>query len=109
MPESEFVVVASGGFDGCVACCFPELQDIGVWRELGGKVMGGDAEVLSDGRHRVVMLPFKSEGKDVRVAVKRFGCQSGWKDRYDRRRGTKARRSFDAAKRLSSLPRSFTL
>ncbi len=49
----------------------------------------------------MVMLPFKSEGEDVRVAVKRFGCQSGWKDRYDRRRGTKARRSFDAAKRLN--------
>jgi len=101
MPESEFVVVASGGFDGCVACGFPELHDVEVWRELDGKVMGGDAEVLSEGRHRVVMLPFKSEGKDVKVAVKRFGCQSGWKDRYDRRRGTKARRSFDAAKRLN--------
>lgn len=100
MPEREFVVFASGGYDGCVAGRFPELQDVAVWRELDGRVMGDDAEVLSEGRHRVALLPFRVDGREVKVAVKRFGRQSGWKDRFDRRRGTKARRSFEAARRL---------
>ncbi len=100
MPERELIVVASGGYEGCVTRRIPGFQDVTVWSRLGDKVMGEDAEVLSDGRHRVVMLPFKSEGEDVQVAVKRFGRQSGWKDRYDRLRGTKAQRSFEAARLL---------
>ena len=53
--------------------------------------------VLLRGRHQVVVLDFTCQGGTQPVAVKFFGRQLGWKDRYDLRRGSKAARSFQAA------------
>ena len=52
---------------------------------------------LALGRHQVVVIDFQYEGTMRPIAVKYFGKQSGWKDRYDRKRGSKAARSFKAA------------
>ncbi len=58
--------------------------------------------VLSDGRHRVVVLDLEKDGKRLKVAVKAFGRQGFLKDRYDFRKGSKAERSFKAATFLKS-------
>ena len=56
--------------------------------------------VLARGRHQVVVLPFEINGEIKLSAVKAFGPQKNWKDRYDFKRGSKAARSFQAAKFL---------
>ena len=52
--------------------------------------------VLARGRHQVVVLPFEVNGEIKLSAVKAFGPQKSWKDRYDFKRGSKAARSFQA-------------
>ena len=52
--------------------------------------------VLVRKRHQVVVLDFEYNGNTHPVAVKYFGRQQGWKDRYDFKRGSKAARSFHA-------------
>ena len=44
-----------------------------------------------------MVLPFEVGGERIKVAVKAFGSQQKWKDRYDFKRGSKAARSFQAA------------
>ena len=56
--------------------------------------------ILARGRHEVVVLPFEINGEIKLSAVKAFGPQKHWKDRYDFKRGSKAARSFQAAKFL---------
>jgi hypothetical protein len=67
---------------------------------LREEIFGAKEGVLAKGRHRVVVLAFERSGSKLDVAVKAFGRQSGWKDRYDRERGSKAARSFRAARFL---------
>ena len=64
---------------------------------LRNEVEGARDRALALGRHQVVVIDFEYEGNMRPVAVKYFGMQSGWKDRYDRKRGSKAARSFKAA------------
>jgi hypothetical protein len=64
---------------------------------LRNEVEGARDRALALGRHQVVVIDFEYEGTMRPVAVKYFGKQSGWKDRYDRKRGSKAARSFKAA------------
>ncbi len=58
--------------------------------------------VLARGRHQVVVRDFDIGDTVQSVAVKFFGRQQGWKDRYDRKRGSKAARSFQAAAHLEA-------
>lgn len=58
--------------------------------------------VLARGRHQVVVLDFAIDGEACPVAVKFFGKQQSWKDRYDLKRGSKAARSFEAASFLEA-------
>lgn len=66
--------------------------------DLSALLEGEDARVLEDGRHRIVVISVN----ETLIAVKQFGKQKGWKDRADRKRGTKARRSLEAAALLQS-------
>lgn len=57
----------------------------------------GAAELLQRGRHTTVRLTLDLPAGPLDVAVKRFGRQNLIKDRIDRRRGSKACRTFTAA------------
>ena len=70
--------------------------------DLREEVEGARAGVLARGRHQVVVLDFEYGGGVRPVAVKFFGRQRGWKDRYDLKRGSKAARSFRAASFLEA-------
>lgn len=65
--------------------------------KLREELEGAKEGVLARGRHAVIVVPFEMGGEVRRVAVKAFGGQQGWKDRYDSKRGSKAARSFRAA------------
>lgn len=67
---------------------------------LRAEIRSAREGLLAKGRHRVVVLEFEVAGEKKRVAVKAFGGQQGWKDRHDRVRGSKAARSFRAARFL---------
>ena len=58
--------------------------------------------VLSVGRHKVVVLDFSIGDTVQAVAIKSFGRQQSWKDRYDKKRGSKAARSYIAARFLQN-------
>ncbi|MDA7916915.1 lipopolysaccharide kinase InaA family protein [Akkermansiaceae bacterium] len=57
--------------------------------------------LISSGRHRVAVLSFKRGDDVVKIAVKAFGKQGRWKDGFDEKRGSKAARSFEAARFLA--------
>ena len=52
-----------------------------------------DTKVLAEGRHRICVISVNG----TELAVKAFGKQSSAKDRVDRKRRTKSRRSLEAA------------
>jgi len=86
-----------GPFQGRISAGFEEAFTEEVLSGLSERVKTATQGVLSDGRHRVLVLPLLLGGQEIQVAVKSFGGQGGWKDRYDAKRGTKAARSFKAA------------
>lgn len=60
-----------------------------------------EGRLLTEGRHQVSVCRGPSaQGQSEEYAVKVFGRQPAWKDWADRRRGSKARRSFHAAAHL---------
>ena len=96
MRQGQFQKYYHDGLTGEVSCdpvdAFDEGRIKGLWEEVFSQKEG----LLAEGRNRVVVLCFEREGCLVQVAVKAFGRQGGWKDRYDREQGSKAARSFQA-------------
>ena len=85
---------------GQVSSGFESFFDEQSMSGFGERVRTAKEGVLSDGRHRVVVIPFERNGKQLKIAVKAFGRQSAWKDRYDFKKGSKAERSFRSARFL---------
>lgn len=102
MDEKNFITVSREGFDGKAREDWLACLDEGRLSRLREEVETATDRVLARGRHQVVVLDFEHGGRTQAVAVKYFGRQPGWKDRYDRRRGSKAARSFQAAIFLQS-------
>lgn len=61
-----------------------------------------EVEVISSGRNRNVKLTVSCHGRLLEVAVKAFHRQSAFKDRIDKEKGSKARRTWMAASCLQS-------
>lgn len=61
--------------------------------QLNEFLKSDQAEILTEGRHRLIVIPLG----DARCAVKAFGKQSSFKDKIDSSRGSKASRSLEAA------------
>ena len=85
------------GFVGVARADFLSKLPVGRLSGLHNEVEGARDRALALGRHQVVVIDFEYEGTMRPVAVKYFGKQSAWKDRYDRKHGSKAARSFKAA------------
>ena len=97
MGQGRFQKYDHDGFTGEVRRDLAKALDDVRMQGLREEVFSAKEGLLAKGRHRVVVLDFRSEDRKVRIAVKAFGKQGGWKDRYDRERGSKAARSFAAA------------
>ena len=100
MEQGNFQAYDQGGVTGEVCCDLAGSVGQARMRALREEIFGAREGVLAKGRHRVVVLAFERGGSKLDVAVKAFGRQSGSKDRYDRERGSKAERSFRAARFL---------
>ena len=94
--------LSEGKLQGQVLSAFKSFFDEESLGGLGERARSAKDGVLSEGRHRVVVLDFEKNGKRLKVAVKAFGRQGFLKDRYDFKKGSKAERSFKAANFLKS-------
>ena len=94
--------LSEGKLQGQVLSDFKSFFDEESLGGLGERARSVKDGVLSEGRHRVVVLDFEKNGKRLKVAVKAFGRQGFLKDRYDFKKGSKAERSFKAANFLKS-------
>ncbi|MEO0509045.1 MAG: lipopolysaccharide kinase InaA family protein [Verrucomicrobiota bacterium] len=92
-----FVEFSLGGFRGLVRQDLVEGLSESRLSSLHKEVATASEGVLARRRNQVVVREFKIDRKPCQVAVKSFGRQAEWKDGYDKKRGTKAARSFEAA------------
>jgi tRNA A-37 threonylcarbamoyl transferase component Bud32 len=67
---------------------------------LPGLLAAPEARLMTSGRNRNVRIELDLGGRRVPVMVKAFGRQSWLHDRRDARRGSKARRTYEAAAHL---------
>ncbi|MEN8679095.1 MAG: lipopolysaccharide kinase InaA family protein [Akkermansiaceae bacterium] len=101
MSRPHFQKFERGRFAGEVRGDLLEALSAARLEGLREEVQTAREGVLARGRHQIVVLPFELGVEVVEVAVKAFGSQSGWKDRLDLKRGSKAARSFRAARFLT--------
>ena len=100
MKENLYINFEQDGFVGeCHKDILLSLKN-GRVRALHEEVRSAHDRVLSRGRHQVVVLDFLIGNNSKAVAVKSFGRQYAWKDLYDKKRGSKAARSYNAARFL---------
>lgn len=100
--ETKFKAIDQEGFVGLGRSDWLAGLTDGRLSALQEEVEKAREGVLVRGRHQVVVLDFEIAGEACPVAVKFFGRQQGWKDRYDFKRGSKAARSFEAASFLEA-------
>lgn len=89
--------VMVGKYTGIVAegyRCSDFLSDL---EDIAKLVAAAEGAPISGGRNRNVKLAFTCGGRPLVVAIKSFGRQPLAKDRFDRLRGSKARRAWLAA------------
>ena len=102
MDENKYIAFKQEGYVGeCHKDLLHNLKNSRV-RTLREEVASTQNRVLSLGRHKVVVLDFSIGDAVQAVAVKSFGRQQRWKDRYDKKRGSKASRSYIAARFLQN-------
>jgi len=94
MVKATFRELGQGSFSGEIRENLFASLDQAWLAKLGKRVLSEEKGLLSEGRHRVVVIEL---GEGMKLAVKAFGKQGKLKDRYDRKRGSKASRSFRAA------------
>lgn len=102
MCDEKFEIIERGSFVGEGRADFLPALTTERLAGLRSEVRSAADGVLASGRHRVVVGAFEAGGSLQKVAIKAFGGQQGWKDRYDRERGSKAARSFRAARFLKN-------
>lgn len=102
MDEKNFTAINQEGFVGMGRTDWLKSLPDGRLSGLREEIETARAGVLVRGRHQVVVRDFDIRGTVQPVAVKFFGPQPSWKDRYDLKRGSKAARSFRAAAHLEA-------
>ena len=90
-----------GPYRGEVAERFRRPDFLAGLEGLALAVGGAGAQVVSAGRNRNVRLSLERGGAPVDLLVKAFGRESGLKNFADRKRGSKAQRSWEAAVALA--------
>ena len=94
--------VAVGPYVGALAQRYRTAQVLDALADLGARLDSPAAKLVAGGgRNRHVCIDLPLEGAGETVIVKAFGRQSWIKDLRDRRRGSKARRTWLAATHLA--------
>lgn len=92
-----------GPYRGLIHGALPDPALVAALGSMSDRLQEPPPVVIQAGRHLTVRLALPRAGAPLDVAVKRFGRQTAWKDRWDWRHGTKASRTFAAACRLEAL------
>lgn len=100
LTSETYEIFETGQFGGESCSSLSESLDEYRLAGLQEEISTAQKGVLARGRHQVVVLPFEVRGEIRLSAVKAFGPQNTWKDRYDYSRGSKAARSYRAARFL---------
>jgi len=87
-------------FTGILRSDLSEALDPDRLSRFSHEVKSEEEGLIFAGRHRVVQISFLVGEIDLKIAIKAFGKQGKPKDRFDQKRGSKAARSFAAAKFL---------
>jgi tRNA A-37 threonylcarbamoyl transferase component Bud32 len=90
-----------GPYVGCLSRAHDAPEVVRWLGSIAENMRGPAATVLSQGRNRVVQMDMPVPGGQTSVVVKSFGRQWLWRDIAARQRGSKARRTFDAAVALA--------
>jgi hypothetical protein len=93
--------IQTGGYVGRLTRAYDVPGVIEWLGAVAANTRGPETTVLAGGRNRVVQVDMPTPDGRTSVVVKSFGLQSRWRDLVAKRRGTKARRTFDAALALA--------
>lgn len=100
MPASGAAV--AGHCAGELADAYRSPELLNLLADLPALLAAPAARPMTTGRNRNIRIELPVGGRSVAVMVKAFGGQSRWRDWRDRRRGSKARRTWLAAAHLAA-------
>ena len=98
--EPTATAIKIGAYCGALQCALQTPDILHVLAALGDRLDAPDAQIVSEGRNRNVRLRLATVSGDVDLMVKSFGRESVLKDLVDRWRGSKALRTWLAARAL---------
>jgi hypothetical protein len=91
----------AGRLAGEIADAWRDPGTLALLAELAALLEALGARLVAGGRNRNVRIALARDGRAIPVMVKAFGLQSRLRDWRDRRRGSKARRTYEAAAHLA--------
>ena len=83
-----------GPYQGLISARFDSEETHAKLADFDNWLSSADANTLSTGRDYVLRCNFSEDEHEIPIAVKVFGRQNSVKDWYDKRRNTKAARSY---------------
>jgi len=94
--------ISIGRYTGFIADRYRHADFLKHLENIQPLLEGRNAGILSSGRNRNVKIMLSCNGRLIEFAFKAFGRQSAIKDMIDERKGSKARRTWEAASFLES-------
>ncbi len=94
-------MISVGAYQGQLTPSLNQTALIEALAQLPARIAASQ-ERSSAGRNQMTILSLPMGKTQLKVAVKSFGPQSAWKDWMDHRRGSKAQRSWEAARALQA-------
>src|SRR5688572_11442160 len=92
----------AGRYAGELAQAYRSPELLALLADLPALLAAPAARLIATGRNRNIRIELPVEGRRVPVMVKAFGTQSVLRDLRDRRRGSKAERTWRAAAHLAA-------
>jgi hypothetical protein len=100
MPASAQARAAAGPYAGEIAAPYRAPDLLASLARLPQALAAPDARLIAEGRNRNIRIELPLHGRTLAVMVKAFGVQPWLRDLRDRRRGSKAERTWRAATHL---------
>ena len=100
MPASAEARVVAGPYAGEIAAPYRAPDLLACLARLPQVLAATDAHLIAEGRNRNIRVELPLQGRTLAVMVKAFGVQPWLRDLRDRRRGSKAERTWRAATHL---------
>jgi lipopolysaccharide kinase (Kdo/WaaP) family protein len=100
IPADPAAVIRVGPYAGRIADAYRAPDLLARLADLPAALAAPAARMVAEGRNRNIRVELPVHGRNVAVMVKAFGAQPWFRDRRDRRRGSKAQRTWQAAAHL---------